>query len=316
MIDFRYHVVSIVAVFLALGIGIVLGTTTLNGPILDDLQGKTNNLAKNNTDLQGRIDDLTDTIAADRAFATAVLPYAVHDRLAEQTVVILSGPGVSGDLRRDVTAALRAAGASVSGDVQLRPAFVDPDQDATLAALAGRLAGETALPAGSGVEQAATQLASVLVATPSSPDNPPGALRTSIDAYAQAQMLAVHGNTPRPATMAVVLAGDPPDDATKARPLADALLTLTTALDTHSRGAVLAGTEPASSTDGVLSRAVRDSSFGDRASSVPAADQPAGRIALVFALQQQLAGKSATFSSPAAAVSAAPSPSPSATPSP
>ena len=32
MIDFRYHLVSIVAVFLALAIGIVLGSTELQGP--------------------------------------------------------------------------------------------------------------------------------------------------------------------------------------------------------------------------------------------------------------------------------------------
>ncbi len=38
MIDFRYHLVSIVAVFLALAIGIVLGTTALNGPITSRLR--------------------------------------------------------------------------------------------------------------------------------------------------------------------------------------------------------------------------------------------------------------------------------------
>lgn len=314
MIDFRYHVVSIVAVFLALGIGIVLGTTTLNGPILNDLQGKTNNLAKNNTDLQSRIDDLGDTIDADRAFAAAVLPYAVHDRLADQSIALVSGPSVSGDLRRDVTNALRAAGATVATDVQLRSAFADPDQDATLASLAGQLAGSAKLPSGSGVQQASTQLASVLVTSPSAAGNPPGALRTSLDTYAQAQMLTVHGGSPRAATMAVVLADDPPSDASKAKPLADALLALTTALDSHGRGAVLAGTSAAGGTDGALARAEHDSSFADRASSVPAVDEPAGRIGLVFALQLQLAGKAATYSTPAAAVSAAPSPS--ATPKP
>lgn len=314
MIDFRYHIVSIVAVFLALGIGIVLGTTTLNGPILNDLQGKTHNLAKNNTTLQSRIDDLSDQVAADRAFAAAVLPYAVHGRLTDQSVVIVSGPTVGSDVRRDVTAAVRAAGATLAGDIQLKAGFVDPDQDATLAALAGRLAGTTKLPGGSGVQQAATQLASVLVATPQSPANPAGVLRTSLDAYSQAQMLTVHGSTPRPGTLAVVLADDPPDNTTQADSLADALLVLTTALDTHSRGAVLAGSTPAAAPDGALGRAAHDSSFGDHASSVTAIDQPAGRIALVYALQEQLAGRAATYSTPAAAISAAPSPS--ATPAP
>lgn len=311
MIDFRYHVVSIVAVFLALGIGIIVGTTTLNGPILDDLQGKTTNLAKNNTSLQSRLDDLSDQVTADRAFDTALLPYAVQGRLTGQTVALVSGPGVGSDLRRDVTAALRAAGATVTSDVQLRPAFADPDQDATLAALAGKLAGDAGLPAGSGVQQAATQLASVLLTAPQAPANPPGALRTSLDAYSQAQLVTVHGSSPRTAGVAVVLADNAPGDSTQARAVADALLTLTTALDAHGKGAVLAGTAAAAGGDGALTRAARDAGFGDHASSVPQADQPAGRIALVFALQQQLDGHAATFSTPADAVNAAPSPSPS-----
>ena len=38
MIDFRYHLVSIVAVFLALAIGIVLGSTELQGTTIDALR--------------------------------------------------------------------------------------------------------------------------------------------------------------------------------------------------------------------------------------------------------------------------------------
>ena len=38
MIDFRYHLVSIVAVFLALAIGIVVGSTALKPAVLSGLQ--------------------------------------------------------------------------------------------------------------------------------------------------------------------------------------------------------------------------------------------------------------------------------------
>ncbi|MFN2523414.1 MAG: copper transporter, partial [Mycobacteriales bacterium] len=38
IIDFRYHLVSIIAVFLALALGIVVGTTALNGGIVDTLR--------------------------------------------------------------------------------------------------------------------------------------------------------------------------------------------------------------------------------------------------------------------------------------
>ena len=38
MIDFRYHLVSIVAIFLALALGIVLGSTTLSNSVGDTLR--------------------------------------------------------------------------------------------------------------------------------------------------------------------------------------------------------------------------------------------------------------------------------------
>ena len=51
MIDFRYHLVSIVAVFLALAIGIVVGSTALKPAVLTGLQ-------KTATAEKGRIDAL------------------------------------------------------------------------------------------------------------------------------------------------------------------------------------------------------------------------------------------------------------------
>lgn len=38
MINFRYHVVSLTAVFFALAIGLVVGTAALNGPVADSLR--------------------------------------------------------------------------------------------------------------------------------------------------------------------------------------------------------------------------------------------------------------------------------------
>ena len=57
MIDFRYHLVSIVAIFLALAIGIVIGTTALNGPVTEALQ-------KGNASLNGDLNNLRDQSTA------------------------------------------------------------------------------------------------------------------------------------------------------------------------------------------------------------------------------------------------------------
>ena len=43
MIDFRYHVVSIVAVFLALALGLFIGSTSLRGPVANFINNRTDN---------------------------------------------------------------------------------------------------------------------------------------------------------------------------------------------------------------------------------------------------------------------------------
>ena len=52
MINFRYHVVSLTAVFLALAIGLVVGTAALNGPVADALEDQVNALRKDNSKLR------------------------------------------------------------------------------------------------------------------------------------------------------------------------------------------------------------------------------------------------------------------------
>ena len=52
MVDFRYHLVTIIAIFLALAVGIVVGTTALNGAILDDLRGRNADLIEDKRGLE------------------------------------------------------------------------------------------------------------------------------------------------------------------------------------------------------------------------------------------------------------------------
>lgn len=51
MIDFRYHLVSLVAVFLALAVGIILGAGPLADPIGDTLTGQVDKLREDRNQL-------------------------------------------------------------------------------------------------------------------------------------------------------------------------------------------------------------------------------------------------------------------------
>ncbi|MBV9097022.1 MAG: copper transporter, partial [Frankiaceae bacterium] len=56
MIDFRYHVVSILAVFLALALGLFLGGTTLQGYVFQDVKKHLTNAQNHITDLENTVD--------------------------------------------------------------------------------------------------------------------------------------------------------------------------------------------------------------------------------------------------------------------
>ena len=125
MIDFRYHVVSIVAVFLALAIGIVLGSTELQGPAYNILNQTT---AK----LQGELDQARTQLSQSQAqasngeaYAQAVEPAVLRDLLTGQRLLIVTEPGAQSSVVSGLTAAAGDAGASITGQINLQPKFFD-----------------------------------------------------------------------------------------------------------------------------------------------------------------------------------------------
>ena len=52
MIDFRYHLVSLIAVFLALAVGVVLGAGPLDDPIGQTVESRADALSTSNNELR------------------------------------------------------------------------------------------------------------------------------------------------------------------------------------------------------------------------------------------------------------------------
>ena len=89
MIDFRYHLVSLIAVFLAVTLGIVIGTTALNGPILDDLESQVDALEQDKRSLEDRSQTLQGRLDSTDQFQLAVAPALVDDALADSSVLLV-----------------------------------------------------------------------------------------------------------------------------------------------------------------------------------------------------------------------------------
>ncbi|HEX4726920.1 MAG TPA: copper transporter [Jatrophihabitans sp.] len=126
MISFRYHLVSVIAIFLAIALGVVVGTSALNGAVVGDLRRQVSDLKSSDSAaasqaraLQGQAgnaDLLAQTFGAKIAGAA----------LAKVPVVLLGAPGASKSMKDAIASEITAAGGTVAARLQLSNDFIDP----------------------------------------------------------------------------------------------------------------------------------------------------------------------------------------------
>lgn len=116
MITFRYHAVTIVAVFLALTLGIFIGSGSISGTLVERLEG---DLGRARSARDNAQDQLQATEAQlellSRRYAEQIAPWAVDELLAGRNVVVVSGPEPTATSTHIRDALLRAQAASVGG---------------------------------------------------------------------------------------------------------------------------------------------------------------------------------------------------------
>ena len=317
MIDFRYHLVSIIAIFLALAVGIVLGTTTINQTVLRNIQSEMKRLSNDKAAQRDQIAALHRQVQAQQAFSAGAEPLLEAGALTGQRVVVLAAPGTSADLRRGLLDSLTRAGALVTNDIRLANNFTDPRQANALDDLATRLVVPGKLPAkASGASLAAAELAAVLVAKPGTRPATPDAISTTLAGFQQGSFLSVADAPGGPATLAVVLvppAPAKPDDNTAAA--SKIIVELASRLAGRASATLLAGPVAAAAPGGILAVARSDRAVTQISSSVDSVDSPAGRVAAVLALRAGLAGRRGAFGfGPGASSPLPPGPSPAASP--
>lgn len=162
MIDFRYHIVSLVAVFLALATGILLGAGPLSEPIQGQVQSQTDALRNDQQELRASNSTLQEGVALGDAYVSETRSAVVGSSLEGRRVVVLTLPAVEGSLRDQMVDTLEGAGAVVTGTVDLQPAYLEPDE---LAAAAEALAAlGTPAPGSDTTPEAATLVAEALAA--------------------------------------------------------------------------------------------------------------------------------------------------------
>jgi len=130
VIDFRYHIVSLIAVFLALAVGVVLGAGPLQGSLGDQLQLQIEQLREEKDALRVDLDDARAENEELSAFIDATSGELLQGTLAEVKVSVIELPGTD---ERTVDALLdriEQAGGELVGQVDLTARWTDPAEQA------------------------------------------------------------------------------------------------------------------------------------------------------------------------------------------
>ncbi len=326
MIDFRYHLVSIIAVFLALAIGLAIGANLLPQATEAALQQLANRVTGENNRLTKQNNTLKQQISADQAFAQAGASRLLGHLLTGQTVVLITAPNADSQVITGVTAAVKQAGGTVTGQMSLQAKFFDAaestEQNLIQVAQAQAPNAGVALPtqpvAGPvGGQQEAAQVIAAAAVDKNGVGLTSAQSQAVLSAFGQQGYLTISTptnsspSTLPAATMAVVVASATPPTTNDSSPANQALIAVAEQFQAASHRTVLAGSltgsGPGSAVDAVVSGA-------GKVSTIDNADQPSGEIMTVQALYELLTGHAPASYGVGPGTAPSPAPAPSSSP--
>lgn len=282
MINFRYHLVSIAAIFLALAAGVALGS----GP-LDNARS----IIGNNKTAAATA-DRSDRFGFEAAFAKLTGTSLVAGKLKGQSVLVFTLPGARADQVQGLKSAMTSGGAQVTGEVALTSKLLDSTsrqfaegvtQQAAKGVRGVATTGESYVRIGSALGRAYLAKKTTKVDPSAS---------TIISAFSEGELISVAAQPVSRATIALIVAG--PDAANSDQGQGDILTQLAAAFDTQALGVVVAGPSP-SSLDGGYLQVLRSSDAASRLSTIDVTDSAAGQLIAVLVAAREIGDNAGSF---------------------
>lgn len=309
MINFRYHVVSLTAVFLALAIGLVVGTAALNGPVADSLKDQVSALSKDNSNFRAQANQYREELNRAQDFAAQVAPALLNGKLTGRKLLLLGLPG-SQDYVDLVESMLTVAGATVTAKVTVQDKFFDPANNTELLDLAMQ-GSQPSIPAeglpvnSDGVETSSALLAVALQQRPS--EVAAEDLTAVLTAFTKQGYIAVDKGAVGGAEATVIVSGLPPVDKDAAKKTQSAV-TLATQF-AKNKPLVVAGNGVG---DGnLVSEIRRDPTLVRTISTVDNGSTTQGQVATALAVAERVVqGRVGQYGLSAGAVSLVPKTAP------
>jgi hypothetical protein len=129
MINFRFHIVSLIAVFLALALGVVMGATVVNRAIVDRLNSRIDTVEKNANARKTESDQLRGQVGQLNGYIDGTKDFAVAGSLDGSTLATIATRGVDADAVKQTVALAQQAGARAPGILWLEGKLALSDAD-------------------------------------------------------------------------------------------------------------------------------------------------------------------------------------------
>ncbi|MDT5348756.1 MAG: hypothetical protein QOH91_2043 [Mycobacterium sp.] len=298
MISIRQHAISLAAVFLALAIGVVLGSGFLSDTLLSSLRDEKRDLHTQINGLNDQKNALAEKLSAANNFDSQLVGRIVRDALAGKTVVLFRTPDAKDDDITAVSKIIAQAGGTVTGTVSLTQEFVEANSAEKLRTVVN----SSILPAGTQLStklvdqgsQAGDLLGIALLinanpAVPTVPEVQETQRATVLAALRDTGFITYQPSEHFGAANAAIVitgAGLPPDAGNQGASVAR----FAAALAPHGSGIVLAGREGSAIGTAAVAVTRADAGMASTISTVDNVDSESGRITAILGLHDLING--------------------------
>jgi hypothetical protein len=295
MISLRQHAFSLAAVFLALAVGVVLGSGFLSDTLLSSLRDEKRDLHTQISGLNDQKNVLNEKLSAANNFDTQLVGRIVQDALGGKSVVVFRTPDAQDDDVAAVSKFIGQAGGTVTGTVTLTQEFVEANSAEKLQTVVN----SSVLPAG---QQLSTKLvdqgsqagdlmgiALLANANPAAPAVDDIQRNTVLAALRDTGFITYQATDHMGAANAalVVTGGSLPQDAGNK---GVSVARFSAALAPHGSGTLLAGRDGSATGGAAVAVARADAGMNSAITTVDDVDGAPGRITAVLGLHDLLGG--------------------------
>ncbi len=299
MISFRYHIVSIVSVFLALAIGIALGGGPLKGEVDNSLVKQVAADRERKAKLQSEISELHLVARFNGSFAQTVAPGLLRGKLASRPISVVVLPGASDVAVTATTEFVKQAGGSIAGTYRVGDDLVNPAQKQLVDELGSQLLDGTkdvTVPDGAtGYDRMGALIARAIgteIDAGAPLDESSGGILSGLDT---AGLMSSAGDPVTRGSLVLVVAGEGQADTPEQQAQNSILTALLTAVDAHTDGVVVAGPVSSASRNGLVDAIQNDVAAARDVSTVDSVTGTTGQLVAVLALAEQAAGNTGHY---------------------